>query len=77
MKTEKAGRGGARNGSGPKIEVESVRRVSVTLDPASIELAEKLGDRNVSRGIRMALRLATEDRLAISDDLPAVVRPVK
>lgn len=56
------GRGGARPGTGPKIEVDSVRRVSVTLDPESIELAERLGDGNVSRGIRAALRIASGAR---------------
>lgn len=55
----KPGRGGARPGSGPKLEVGSVRRVSVTLDPESIELAENLGGGNVSRGIRAALRIAS------------------
>lgn len=62
MEIEKPGRGGARTGTGPKIEVESVRRVSVTLDPESIELAEKLGEGNVSRGIRAALRIASGAR---------------
>ena len=58
---KKAGPGGARPGAGRKAEVSGLRKVLVSLDPASIAEARRLGDGNVSAGVREALRLATGD----------------
>lgn len=51
---KKSKRGGARKGAGlPKIE--GGKRVEMILAPDHIEKAKKLGDGNVSKGVRAAL----------------------
>lgn len=54
----RSGLGGVRPGAGRKAEVESVRKVVVYLDEDSITAAKTLGDGNMSRGVREALRRA-------------------
>lgn len=55
------GNGGPRSGSG-RPALESGRRVNVTLDEATIELAQQLGNGNLSAGLREAVRRATENK---------------
>ena len=58
MKTKpKPTNGGARPGSGPKPKrpEDKTVSVSVTLLPAQIEKARRLGDGNISKGLRVAL----------------------
>lgn len=50
--------GGARPGAGRPVEVEGARRVNVTLDAATIGAAKRIGDGNLSAGIRKAVRQA-------------------
>jgi hypothetical protein len=45
--------GGKRTGAGPKRKFDSLIRRTVTLPPEHIELLEKLGDGNLSAGIRL------------------------
>jgi hypothetical protein len=51
-------RGGAREGAGRKAEdgVTQTKRVNVSLDSGTLEKAEKIGDGNVSVGIRRAVK---------------------
>jgi hypothetical protein len=54
LSPEKPKRGGARKGAGlPKID--GGKRVALILAPKHISKAKKLGDGNVSKGIRFAL----------------------
>lgn len=59
----KAGRGGARPGSGPKVPGR-VSRHQVTLDDETLAIVRVLGNGNVSNGIRVASRIAAEARWA-------------
>jgi len=60
IESVRPGPGGARPGAGRKAEVTGLRKVQVYLDPASIDTAKKLGDGNVSAGVREALRSAAD-----------------
>lgn len=55
-------RGGARPNSGKKTELDGqpTRRVQVSLDAHTLELLAVLGDGNVSKGVRVAARVAYE-----------------
>lgn len=45
----------------PNLKLEGWRKVNVWLDAASVEAAQKLGNGNVSEGIRRALSAAAQD----------------
>ena len=48
--------GGIRKGQGRKAEVKGTKRINVSLDPATIEKARKIGGgNNVSLGLRRAV----------------------
>lgn len=52
--------GGARRNSGPKTELfgEPMQRIQASLDARTVDLLKVLGDGNVSKGIRVAARVA-------------------
>ena len=53
--------GGARPGSGPKpIHDVPMTRRNVMLDDETVEKARRIGEGNVSEGIRIAVRRAKE-----------------
>lgn len=58
--SDKPGRGGRRAGAGRKAKdgADKLRRVTLSLDPASLAIAQTLGGGEVSVGVRKALRLA-------------------
>jgi hypothetical protein len=55
-------RGGKRPGSGRKAM--GVKRINVMLSPNHVIKAYRLGNANVSRGVRKALDLACIERIA-------------
>lgn len=55
-------RGGARAGTGPKPAdgAKDVKRVNITIDPKSDQIAQDIGDGDRSLGIRRALAIAKD-----------------
>lgn len=53
--------GGKREGAG-RPALEDARRVNVILPAETIDQARKLGDGNLSLGLRLAVKTATEQR---------------
>lgn len=67
MSAEKTTRqGGARRNAGVKAAdgATGVKRFNVTLDPASDEIAKRLGDGDRSLGLRRALQIAKDHKPA-------------
>jgi hypothetical protein len=60
QKKTKARRGGAGRNQGRKTEdgTRGLKRLNVTLDVESVESVRRLGDGNLSLGIRKAVRTA-------------------
>lgn len=60
MKKKKKQHGGPREGAGRKTEdeAEDTKRYNVSLDASTVKKAKKLGDGNLSLGIRKAVRAA-------------------
>lgn len=54
--TDKPTRGGPREGAGAKPKIKDGQRVQVYLDSESLAIASKIGNGNVSDGIRKALK---------------------
>lgn len=55
-------RGGARTGTGPKPAdgAKDVKRVNITIDPKSDQIAHEIGEGDRSLGIRRALAIAKD-----------------
>ncbi len=49
--------GGIRKGAGPKRKFDKLERRTVTLTPEHVALLEKLGDGNLSAGIRKMIEI--------------------
>ena len=47
--------GGYRRGAGRKAEVTGTKRINVSLDPVTVEKARKIGEGNLSLGLRKAV----------------------
>lgn len=59
----KPNRGGARPGSGPKpIHDVPMTRRNVMLDDETVDKARRIGEGNVSEGIRIAVRKTKEGK---------------
>ncbi len=52
--------GGIRKGAGPKRKFDKLERRTVTLMPEQVEILEKLGNGNLSLGIRKVLEMNTQ-----------------
>ena len=48
-------RGGYRKGAGRKAEVTGTKRINVSLDPVTVSKARKMGEGNLSLGLRKAV----------------------
>ena len=48
-------RGGYRRGAGRKAEVTNTKRINVSLDPVTVDKARKMGEGNLSLGLRKAV----------------------
>lgn len=57
-------RGGARAGAGPKPAdgAKDVKRVNITIDPKSDQIAHEIGEGDRSLGIRRALAIAKDQQ---------------
>lgn len=60
MEQQKAGHGGKRARAGRRTEVpeKDLRKVSVMIDEQAIEFLRVVGEGNLSRGVRLAARVA-------------------
>ena len=52
-------RGGYRRGLGRKADVSGTKRINVSLDPVTVEKARRIGNGNLSLGMRMAVKSFT------------------
>ena len=52
---KKPQRGGYRKGAGRKAEVSGTKRINVSLDPMTVSKARKMGEGNLSLGLRKAV----------------------
>lgn len=62
MKRKTEGRGGKREGAGRPST--GVRKVQITLDEQTIDEGKKIGDGNLSRGVRTAVKEYKRKNLA-------------
>lgn len=72
-------RGGARAGTGPKPAdgAKDVKRVNITIDPKSDQIAHEIGEGDRSLGIRRALAIANESTGKAAGTQKAVRTPVR